>query len=242
MVTEGKPVEQVRLATGWERGADGKWRYEVPDLKFKDGTIKPLQERNDDFEVSVSEGLEVRLHPNPLDFYLERLESEAPAAVVRDFMKTEMQGRYVRCDVKDLGVTDVSFSSRTIGETVSQWSRQRPANQKEVARRLLVASDQINVVLEEGRRTEWESSDQEDKHVDEKFTRYLKMLEDPSTGESFFAVVVLKRKERQKPTPYLVNVSGTRGFHKMLRRQQFETISNADGVLYEVSIECIYIA
>ena len=63
MVTEGKPVEQVRLATGWERGADGKWRYEVPDLKFKDGTIKPLQERNDDFEVSVSEGLEVRLHP-----------------------------------------------------------------------------------------------------------------------------------------------------------------------------------
>lgn len=64
MVTEGKPVEQVRLATGWGRGADGKWRYEVPDLKFKDGTIKPLQERNDDFEVSVSEGLEVRLHPS----------------------------------------------------------------------------------------------------------------------------------------------------------------------------------
>ena len=67
MVTEGKPVEQVRLATGWERGADGKWRYEVPDLKFKDGTIKPLQERNDDFEVSVSEGLEVRLHPLDAD-------------------------------------------------------------------------------------------------------------------------------------------------------------------------------
>ena len=221
----------------WKRFAEADFKEEehprAPDGKFATAAGESVVKERD-FAKS--------LRTNPLDFYLERLESEAPAAVVRDFMKTEMQGRYVRCDVKDLGVTDVSFSSRTIGETVSQLSRQRPANQKEVARRLLVASDQINVVLEEGRRTEWESSDQEDKHVDEKFTRYLKMLEDPSTGESFFAVVVLKRKERQKPTPYLVNVSGTRGFHKMLRRQQFETISNADGVLYEVSIECIYIA
>lgn len=26
--------QQIRLATGWEKGVDGKWRYEVPDGKF----------------------------------------------------------------------------------------------------------------------------------------------------------------------------------------------------------------
>jgi hypothetical protein len=31
----GKDAAAVRFATGWERGADGKWRYEIPDVKIK---------------------------------------------------------------------------------------------------------------------------------------------------------------------------------------------------------------
>ena len=31
----GKDPKTIKWATGWERGADGKWRYEIPDLKFK---------------------------------------------------------------------------------------------------------------------------------------------------------------------------------------------------------------
>lgn len=31
MEAEGKSVEKIRLATNWERGADGKWRYEITD-------------------------------------------------------------------------------------------------------------------------------------------------------------------------------------------------------------------
>ncbi len=31
-----KDAKAIKLATGWERGADGKWRYEVPDVKIKD--------------------------------------------------------------------------------------------------------------------------------------------------------------------------------------------------------------
>lgn len=27
----------IRLATGWEKGADGKWRYEIPDFKIRPG-------------------------------------------------------------------------------------------------------------------------------------------------------------------------------------------------------------
>ena len=29
-----KNAKAIKMATGWERGADGKWRYEIPDLKY----------------------------------------------------------------------------------------------------------------------------------------------------------------------------------------------------------------
>lgn len=31
-----KNAKAIKLATGWERGADGRWRYEMPDAKIKD--------------------------------------------------------------------------------------------------------------------------------------------------------------------------------------------------------------
>lgn len=37
MEAEGKDAKAVKLATGWERGADGKWRYEIGDGKLKEG-------------------------------------------------------------------------------------------------------------------------------------------------------------------------------------------------------------
>ena len=35
METSGKDAKTISLATGWERGADSKWRYEVPDIELK---------------------------------------------------------------------------------------------------------------------------------------------------------------------------------------------------------------
>lgn len=35
MEESGKDAKTVRLATGWERGADGKWRYEIPDIVIR---------------------------------------------------------------------------------------------------------------------------------------------------------------------------------------------------------------
>lgn len=32
METANKDAKAIKLATGWERGADGKWRYEIPDV------------------------------------------------------------------------------------------------------------------------------------------------------------------------------------------------------------------
>lgn len=36
MEEEKKDAKAVKMATGWERGADGKWRYEMSDAKIKD--------------------------------------------------------------------------------------------------------------------------------------------------------------------------------------------------------------
>lgn len=36
MESEGEGVVAIRLSTGWERGADGLWRYEVPDVMSAD--------------------------------------------------------------------------------------------------------------------------------------------------------------------------------------------------------------
>lgn len=45
MEDAGKTPEEVYAATGWERGADGEWRYEIPDVEFKPGVLAFLQER-----------------------------------------------------------------------------------------------------------------------------------------------------------------------------------------------------
>ena len=36
METDNKDAKTIRIATGWERGVDGKWRYEIDDVKIKD--------------------------------------------------------------------------------------------------------------------------------------------------------------------------------------------------------------
>lgn len=36
MEEEKKDAKAIKMATGWERGADGKWRYEMHDAKIKD--------------------------------------------------------------------------------------------------------------------------------------------------------------------------------------------------------------
>jgi GNAT superfamily N-acetyltransferase len=50
MEAKGKDAKTIRLATGWEKGADGKWRYEIPDVELR-GIVnlydELTKERND---------------------------------------------------------------------------------------------------------------------------------------------------------------------------------------------------
>lgn len=45
MEEAGKDAKAIRLATGWEKGKDGKWRWEIPDLAVRPGA--KLEEHDD---------------------------------------------------------------------------------------------------------------------------------------------------------------------------------------------------
>lgn len=40
MEEDGKDAKTIRMATGWERGADGKWRYEIDDVQLNTDNVK----------------------------------------------------------------------------------------------------------------------------------------------------------------------------------------------------------
>lgn len=53
METSGKDAKSISLATGWEKGVDGKWRYETPDgnLKITGSKASDLEDIFDDPEL-----------------------------------------------------------------------------------------------------------------------------------------------------------------------------------------------
>ncbi|MDR1459082.1 MAG: hypothetical protein LBI60_02585, partial [Bacteroidales bacterium] len=44
--------QRIKLATGWERGADGKWRYEVPDGKYRRNIFTIIKEKTKGLTLS----------------------------------------------------------------------------------------------------------------------------------------------------------------------------------------------
>jgi hypothetical protein len=93
MERSGKDAESIKLATGWEKGADGKWRYEQADFKLKEG---------EDFyglrEKAYNEYMEAkRAHDNiykelnriddAIDKYPRRGRTEAQRAAVAELNK-----------------------------------------------------------------------------------------------------------------------------------------------------------
>jgi hypothetical protein len=54
METAGKDAKAIKLATGWERGADGKWRYETEDAKVNRAAKLYNLETRESFPISRS--------------------------------------------------------------------------------------------------------------------------------------------------------------------------------------------
>ncbi len=53
MEAEGKDAKTIRMATGWERGADGKWRYETEDFVLNEKTTNRITNELDYQGLSV---------------------------------------------------------------------------------------------------------------------------------------------------------------------------------------------
>ncbi len=51
METAGKDAKTIKLATGWERGADGKWRYEIDDAVINQNAI--FNHRDDGVSITL---------------------------------------------------------------------------------------------------------------------------------------------------------------------------------------------
>lgn len=49
-LNEQEQKKRIRLATGWERGADGKWRYEIPDERFTPEFIASLEKSSERYK------------------------------------------------------------------------------------------------------------------------------------------------------------------------------------------------
>ena len=78
MEDAGKTPEEIYLATGWERGADGEWRYEIPDVEFKPGAFTFLHERVEAINREANQAFdEVFNRTNSLD------EGDTAEALVR---------------------------------------------------------------------------------------------------------------------------------------------------------------
>ncbi len=50
MEAAGKEAKVIKLATGWERGADGKWRYEVEDALIKETPMQKVTRLKEEYK------------------------------------------------------------------------------------------------------------------------------------------------------------------------------------------------
>ena len=94
METTGKDAKTIRMATGWERGADGKWRYEIGDYSIKEEKI---------------------------DFITAQLDYKNTAAILLKDLLKDAQGLFVAYpELRNMRVV-IKKDSSVIGQGELQW-------------------------------------------------------------------------------------------------------------------------
>ena len=94
METAGKDAKTIKRATGWERGGDGKWRMEIPDLKIKREETLPDGTRYAKSEFSL------KFHDGMLGEYVD-----AP-----ELFEVYPELRNIRLAVRPEKMSDTGFS------------------------------------------------------------------------------------------------------------------------------------
>ena len=94
METAGKDAKTIKRATGWERGGDGKWRMEIPDLKIKREETLP------DGTTYAKSEFSLKFHDGALGEYVD-----AP-----ELFEAYPELRNIRLAVRPEKMSDTGFS------------------------------------------------------------------------------------------------------------------------------------
>ena len=94
METAGKDAKTIKRATGWERGGDGKWRMEIPDLKIKREETLP------DGTTYAKSEFSLKFHDGTLGEYVD-----AP-----ELFEAYPELRNIRLAVRPEKMSDTGFS------------------------------------------------------------------------------------------------------------------------------------
>ena len=113
MLLSGKDEKNIKLATGWEKGADGKWRMEIPDLTMKTeriyGNIREIVEAPVYFD-------------GPLEYYVSAPELFAAYPSLRN----------IKVRMADLSIGSGQYSDRTNTITIDRNSAFSERDQRRV--------------------------------------------------------------------------------------------------------------
>lgn len=94
MENTGKDAKTIKRATGWERGGDGKWRMEIPDLKIKREETLP------DGTTYAKSEFSLKFHDGALGEYVD-----AP-----ELFEAYPELRNIRLAVRPAEMSDTGFS------------------------------------------------------------------------------------------------------------------------------------
>lgn len=105
MENAGKDAKTIKIATGWERGADSKWRYEVPDGKSV-------------FQINPND-VNIEEERKQIKYRLSKINSEINSArKSRDFAKVDSlvdEDEKLRSELANLKVLDFVSSAMPLG-------------------------------------------------------------------------------------------------------------------------------
>jgi cell division protein FtsB len=112
MEQAGKDAKAIKLATGWERGADGLWRYEQPDFKLKTDNLREYMNPYIEKKAALEKEMETYRAKRIAKFEeMERMRKEHPEnestidKLQKEFKEFYQKEEAARLDLDDYGYT-----------------------------------------------------------------------------------------------------------------------------------------
>ena len=129
-----KDAKSIKIATGWERGADGKWRYEIPDVKYHpegDAEYKKIRDKQrwskelDELSDKIFEGENLSEKEKKRFDELAQLESEFNADYLsqeKPYLTNWVENDELFASYPELKQTQILFTDQLPERTAGYYS------------------------------------------------------------------------------------------------------------------------